>query len=72
MNKKAAFPFDEMNRYEWHYLPLAMVDRTGIGLKDLDDTQNDANHIHSVWRDFNGDYGRDLLNEHYHGSHHHK
>jgi len=27
-------------------------------------TQNNANHIHSVWRDFNGDFGRDLLGEH--------
>lgn len=28
-------------------------------------TQNDANHIHAVWRDFDGDFGRDLLREHY-------
>ena len=27
-------------------------------------TQNNGNHIHSVWRDFNGDFGRDLLAEH--------
>jgi hypothetical protein len=26
--------------------------------------QNQANHIHAVWRDFNGDFGRDLLREH--------
>jgi hypothetical protein len=39
-------------------------------LIEFDNTQNNANHIHSVWRDFNGDYGRDLLNEHYHDSHH--
>lgn len=26
--------------------------------------QNNANHIHTVWRDFNGDFGRDLLAEH--------
>ena len=24
-----------------------------------------GNHIHSVWRDFNGDWGRDILGEHY-------
>ena len=30
----------------------------------LKPTQNDGNHIHSVWRDFNGDFGRDLLREH--------
>ncbi len=26
--------------------------------------QNDANHIHAVWRDFDGDFGRDILKEH--------
>ena len=34
-------------------------------LIEYDDTQNNANHIHSVWRDFNGDFGTDLLAEHY-------
>jgi len=24
-----------------------------------------GNHIHSVWRDFDGDFGRDVLGEHY-------
>jgi hypothetical protein len=33
-------------------------------LIEFDNTQNNGNHIHSVWRDFNGDYGRDLLREH--------
>ena len=33
-------------------------------LIEFDDTQDKANHIHSVWRDFNGDFGRDLLREH--------
>jgi hypothetical protein len=33
-------------------------------LVEYDNTQNDANHIHSVWRDFAGDFGRDLLREH--------
>jgi Protein of unknown function (DUF3500) len=33
-------------------------------LIEFDNTQNDGNHVHSVWRDFNGDYGRDLLREH--------
>jgi len=33
-------------------------------LIEHDNTQNDANHVHSVWRDFNGDFGRDLLREH--------
>ena len=39
-------------------------------LIELDNTQDDANHIHSVWRDFNGDFGEDLLHEHYETSHH--
>ena len=33
-------------------------------LIEFDNTQNDANHVHSVWRDFKGDFGRDLLREH--------
>jgi hypothetical protein len=32
-------------------------------LIELDNSQNDGNHIHSIWRDFNGDFGRDLLRE---------
>lgn len=34
-------------------------------LIEYDNTQNNANHIHTVWRDFNGDFGEDLLREHY-------
>jgi hypothetical protein len=34
-------------------------------LIEYDCTQNDGNHIHTVWRDFNGDFGRDLLKQHY-------
>lgn len=33
-------------------------------LIEYDNTQNNGNHIHSVWRDFNGDFGRDVLREH--------
>jgi hypothetical protein len=33
-------------------------------LIEYDNTQNDANHVHSVWRDFKGDFGLDLLREH--------
>ena len=40
-------------------------------LIEFDNTQNNANHIHAVWRDFNGDFGRDLLREHYHTTKHH-
>ncbi|MGI8543580.1 MAG: DUF3500 domain-containing protein [Aridibacter sp.] len=41
-------------------------------LVEFDNTQNNANHIHSVWRDFDGDFGKDLLQEHYKKSDHHK
>ena len=33
-------------------------------LIEFDNTQDDGNHVHSVWRDFAGDFGRDLLREH--------
>ncbi|MBM3807924.1 MAG: DUF3500 domain-containing protein [Acidimicrobiia bacterium] len=33
-------------------------------LIEYDNTQNNGNHIHSVWRDFNGDFGRDVLRDH--------
>jgi hypothetical protein len=28
-------------------------------------SQNNANHVHAVWRDFDGDFGRDLLGTHF-------
>jgi hypothetical protein len=34
-------------------------------LIEYDNTQDNANHQHVVWRDFNGDFGRDVLGEHY-------
>ena len=37
-------------------------------LVEYDNTQNGANHIHTVWRDFDGDFGRDVLREHYRGA----
>jgi hypothetical protein len=41
-------------------------------LIELDNTQNDANHIHSVWHDPQRDFGLDALKAHYdHGHHHH-
>jgi hypothetical protein len=46
--------------------------QTPYFLIELDDTQDNANHIHSVWRDFRGDFGQDLLQQHYHASHHNK
>ena len=38
-------------------------------LIEYDNTQNNANHIHSVWREFDGDFGLDILKQHYETSH---
>ncbi len=40
-------------------------------LVEYDNTQDQANHIHCVWREFKGDWGRDLLAEHYLTAPHH-
>lgn len=40
-------------------------------LIEYDNTQNNANHIHTVWREFNGDWGKDILAEHYRTAPHH-
>lgn len=36
---------------------------------EYDNTQNNANHIHTVWRHLEGDFGLDLLSLHYQGGH---
>jgi hypothetical protein len=38
---------------------------------EYDNTQNDANHIHTVWRHLEDDFGVDLLRLHYQRSGHH-
>lgn len=38
-------------------------------LIEYDNTQNNANHVHSVWRDLENDFGRDFLKEHYERDH---
>ena len=38
-------------------------------LIEYDNTQNDANHIHSVWHDPVNDFGADLLRAHYQSGH---
>jgi Protein of unknown function (DUF3500) len=38
-------------------------------LIEYDNTQNGANHVHSVWIDPNGVFGGDLLQRHYQGAH---
>jgi hypothetical protein len=54
-----------INRGDPHYYRV----QTPAFLIELDDTQDNANHIHSVWRDFTGDFGEDLLQQHYQASH---
>lgn len=39
---------------------------------EYDNTQNNANHIHTVWRDIQNDWGEDLLKQHYKRSHQQK
>lgn len=43
--------------------------QTPAFLIEMDCTQNNGNHIHSVWRDYNNDFGMDLLKAHYDASH---
>jgi hypothetical protein len=39
---------------------------------EYDNTQNGANHVHAVWRNLQGDFGVDLLRQHYETSPHHQ
>ena len=41
-------------------------------LVEYDNIQTNANHIHTIWRDLNNDFGEDLLSKHYRESDHHK
>lgn len=50
-----------MERGDPHYYRL----QGSNFLIEYDNTQNNANHIHLVWRDFAGDFGRDLIRMHY-------
>ena len=54
-----------MERREPHYYRV----QGPTFLIEYDNTQNDANHIHSVWRDFDGDFGQDLLRDHMREAH---
>jgi hypothetical protein len=57
-----------LNRGERHYYRV----QGPTFLVEYDNTQNDANHIHSVWRAYDGDFGLDLLRLHYQQDHHAK
>jgi hypothetical protein len=43
--------------------------QSGHFVLELDNTQNNANHVHTVWRDFDHDFGVDLLKAHYEAAH---
>jgi hypothetical protein len=55
------------DRWQGHYYavsgPTFMI--------EYDNVQNGANHIHSVWREWDGDWGEDVLAEHYRTAAHH-
>lgn len=54
-----------LKRGERHYYRL----QGPTFIFEYDNTQNDANHIHAVWREFQGDFGRDVLARHLQSEH---
>ena len=54
-----------LNRGDGHYYRVLGT----TFLAEYDCTQNNANHIHAVWRDLTNDFGSDLLKQHYRQSH---
>jgi hypothetical protein len=53
------------SRGEGHYYRLL----ASTFLAEYDCTQNDANHVHAVWRNLQNDFGEDLLRRHLAQSH---
>lgn len=76
--------YKNLKKEEFNEIEFAWAGATELGkphyyrvqgktfLIEFDNTQDDANHIHTVWRDFDGDFGKDLLREHYEHSPHHQ
>ena len=54
-----------LNRGDLHYYRI----HGPSFLIEYDNTQDNGNHIHSVWRDLKNDFGVDVLREHYQTSH---
>jgi hypothetical protein len=52
-------------RGEPHYYRV----QSGHFVIEYDNVQNGANHVHSLWRDFDREFGADLLAEHYKTAH---
>ncbi len=62
--RQVVFSIEDNERTCWDYRlhgPSFLV--------EYDNNQNDANHIHSVWRDLKRDWGDDLLKKHYASAH---
>jgi hypothetical protein len=49
-----------INKGDLHYYRV----QSPTFLIEYDNTQNNGNHVHSVWRDFKSDFGLDLLSMH--------
>ena len=63
-----------LNLDSLHFAWAGVLDRTAghyyriqgkTFVVEFDNTQNEANHIHTVWRNFAGDFGHDVLAAHY-------
>jgi hypothetical protein len=73
----AAAEWEEIEEAGWEHVHFAWAGPTEPGrphyyrvqgptfLLEYDNTQNDANHIHTVWRNFKNDFGEDALKRHY-------
>ncbi len=51
--------------FEGHYYRI----QSNTFLFEYACTQNGANHVHAAWRDFDGDFGNDLLQKHFEQAH---
>lgn len=72
---------NELDKEGWGFLHFAWAGSAEPGqphyyrlhgpslLVEYDNIQNNANHIHTVWRDLKNDWGEDLLKRHYAQSH---
>ena len=54
-----------MERGEPHYYRV----QGPTFLIEYDNTQNNANHVHAVYRTFQNEFGEDVLKQHYETSH---
>ncbi|WP_353481249.1 DUF3500 domain-containing protein [Haliscomenobacter sp.] len=64
---KSVYPFDDMSRYDWNYLPPSLIQRRGVCLKDLDSTQK--KNVYALLKSFLSDKGfsrtQDIMNNEY-------